>query len=217
MNSTVADLLENCARIGTSTWSDALDDFAIDGVVRGMTRRSGGERFAAIAVTAKQRAGTRGDFEKAELGAGPMLEALGPDRVLMVDLSGAEISTFGGLAAFAAKQSGAAAVVVDGTCRDLEDIRATDVWVATRHVTPTTGKMRVTLEGMDVPVTIGGIKVNSGDLVIGDDTGIVVVPKNDIVRVLRVAEKKLSQDLEVEKELHAGKSFADAAKTAKYM
>src|SRR5262252_8751099 len=91
-----------------------------------------------------------------------------PD-VLMADVGGADVSTFGGLAALATRTRGAAAVVIDGGCRDVEEIRASDLWLASRSVTPTTGKTRLKLEALDEPVTIGGTAVKPGDLVVGDD------------------------------------------------
>ena len=112
---------------------------------------------------------------------------------------------------------GAAAVVIDGACRDVEEIRATGLWLASRSVTPTTGKTRLRLESMGEPVTIGGIAVRQDDLVIGDDTGIVVVPNAELARVLALAEKMLATDLAIEQALKAGQSFAEAAAAANYI
>jgi hypothetical protein len=47
-------LLSRCERIATSTWSDALDESAITGVVTGLSQRSGSGRFAGYAVTARE-------------------------------------------------------------------------------------------------------------------------------------------------------------------
>ena len=212
-----AQLLRRCKAIGTSTWSDALDQCGISGVVRGLVQRSGGGRFAGFAVTARERAGTLGSFPRAEFGVGKMIAAIEPGDVLMADVGGADISTFGGLAALATRKRGAAAVVIDGGCRDVEEIRASGLWLASRSVTPTTGKTRLKLEALGEPVTIGGISVKPGDLVAGDDTGIVVVPRSDLARVLEAAERMLATDAAVEQALHAGKSFSEAAAAANYI
>jgi regulator of RNase E activity RraA len=212
-----AQLLQRCKAIGTSTWSDALDQCGISGVVRGLVQRSGGGRFAGFAVTARERAGTLGSFPRAEFGVGKMIAAIEPGDVLMADVGGADISTFGGLAALATQKRGAAAVVIDGGCRDVEEIRASGLWLASRSVTPTTGKTRLKLEALGEPVTIGGISVKPGDLVAGDDTGIVVVPRSDLARVLEAAERMLATDAAVEQALRAGKSFSEAAAAANYI
>jgi regulator of RNase E activity RraA len=212
-----AQLLQRCKAIGTSTWSDALDQCGISGVVRGLVQRSGRGRFAGFAVTARERAGTLGSFPRAEFGVGKMIATIESGDVLMADVGGADISTFGGLAALATRKREAAAVVIDGGCRDVEEIRASGLWLASRSVTPITGKTRLKLEALGEPVTIGGIAVKPGDLVAGDDTGIVVIPRGDLARVIEAAERMLATDAAVERALHAGKSFSEAAAAANYI
>jgi regulator of RNase E activity RraA len=210
-------LLQRCTSIGTSTWSDALDACEISGVARGLVQRSGRGRFAGFAVTAREHAGERGSFPRADFGVGKMIAAVAPGDVLLVDVGGADISTFGGLAALATKKRGAAAVVVDGACRDIEEIRATDLWLARRSVTPTTGKTRLKLASLNEPIAVGGIAVAPGDLVVGDGTGIVVIPQGELARVLGAAERMLATDAAIEQALHAGKSFSEAAAAADYI
>lgn len=217
MNVDEPGFLARCARLGTSTWSDALDSLGIAGVITGLTQRSGHGRFAAFAVTAIHKIGALGDFDKSEFAVGRMLDAVGRDQVLVVDMGGAAISTAGGLASGAAKKNGVSAILIDGGCRDLDEMRATGLWVASRHVAPTTGKTRVKLMGIGEPATIGGITVNQGDLIIGDDTGIVRIARAEAARVLAVAEAKYEEDLAVERGLKAGQTFAEAAKAAKYL
>jgi regulator of RNase E activity RraA len=209
-------LLSSCALIGTSTWSDALDECGIAGVVRGLTRRGGHGRFAGFAVTARQSVDTLGSFGRMDLGIDKIIDAAGPGAVLMIGMGGAEVSTLGGLAALAAKTKGIAGVVIDGACRDLDQIADTGLWVSTRHVVPTTGKTRVRLESLGDGANVGGVRVHNGDLVIGDDTGIVVVPQAEITRVLTIAEQNMAKDVAVEKALKAGKSLAEATAMTKF-
>lgn len=217
MDMSNGDLLRRCAEIGTSTWSDALDACGIDGITRGLSRRSGSRRVAAFAVTARATAGDRGEFPRTAFGVGEMIAAVGPDQALLVDLGGAEISTFGGLASAAATQRGATAVIIDGGCRDLDEIRHSGLWLASRFVTPTTGKTRLRLDALNGAVTIGGVAAHPGDMVIGDDTGIVVIPSGDIPRVLAEAERILAVDHEMERYIEAGMSFQEAAAKANYI
>ena len=210
-------LLERCARMGSSTWSDALDACGLGGVVQGIARRSGQGAVAGFAVTARHEWGPLGDFDRADFAVGRLVAATGPGRVLMVDVGGAAISTFGGIASMAAAGRGATAVVIDGACRDTDEIRATGLTMASRWVTPTTGKTRLRLQSMGEPVTIGGIAVREGDLVVLDDTGIVVVPRAELPRVLEQAERILAVDHAVEQGIRAGKTFAEAAADANYI
>lgn len=61
------------------------------------------------------------------------------------------MSTFGGLSTSAALAGGMAGIVIDGGCRDVEEIRSSGLFVASRHVTPRSGKLRVKV------VEVGGI------------------------------------------------------------
>jgi regulator of RNase E activity RraA len=217
MTATEKDLLARCGRIGSSTWSDALDTLGIAGVVQGIPCRSGEGRIIGFATTARHSWGPLGSFERADFAVGKLVAATGPGRVLMVDVGGAAISTFGGIASSAAKGREATAVVIDGGCRDVDEIQAAGLWLASRWVTPVTGKTRLKLEELGEPVTIGGVSVSEGDLVVGDDTGIVVVPRAELPRALEAAERIFEIDLAVEKGLKQGKTFGEAAAAANYI
>jgi regulator of RNase E activity RraA len=211
------ELLSRCSGIGTSTWSDSMDACGLSGVVRGLVQRGGKGRFAAFAVTARETAGACGQFPRSAFGVGEIINAVGPGQALMVDMGGADVSTFGGLASLAAARKSAAAVVIDGGCRDIDELQASGLWLASRSVTPVTGKTRLKLESINEPVTIGGIAVRLGDIVVGDDTGIVVVPRNALERVLAEAEKMLAIDHTMQLAIEHGASFKDAASDANYI
>lgn len=217
MSDNEQDLLARCAAIGTSTWADAMDALGIAGVVQGIARRSGQGRIAGFAVTARHVWGGLGDFDRADFAVGRLVAATGPGRVLMVDAGGTCISTFGGIASLAASRRQATAVVIDGACRDVDEIQATGLWLASRHVTPLTGKTRLRLQAMGEPVTIGQLRVAEGDLVVGDDTGLVVVPRERLEAVLAAAQEALAVDKRVEQGIRDGLSFADAAAAANYI
>lgn len=211
------ELLARCARIATSTWSDALDSFGIAGVVQGIQRRSGAGRAIGFATTARHAWGPLGEFDKADFAVGKLVAATGPGKVLVIDAGGAAISTFGGIASLAAKMRDATAVVIDGACRDVEEIQSAGLWLASRWVTPVTGKTRLKLQELGEPVSVGGVPVKQGDLVVGDDTGIVVVPRAELERVLGEAERLLEIDEAVENGVRRGRSFGEAAAAANYI
>ena len=217
MNSTDSALLERCARIGTSTWSDALDELGIAGVIRGLPHRSGQGRFAAFAMTVRETTGALGTHALADFAVAKFLGTIEPGQVLMIDMAGAEVSSFGGMAALATVRRHAAAVVIDGACRDLDDIRRSGLWLASRHVTPTSGKRRAKVESIGEPVTIGGVGVRAGDLVIGDETGILCVPRGALERALARAEEMVALDQQIEAALKNGRSFGEATETTGYV
>lgn len=209
------ELLEKCRRFGTSTWSDAMDEFAIDGIVSGLSHRSGGGRIAGFALPVRARTGPLGSIPLSDFALGTMSARIEKGQVLVVEMHGAEISTMGGIGAKAIALRGAEGVIIDGACRDLDDIRNTGLWVASRYVTPRTGKRRAALVSIGREATIGGISVSDGDLVVADTTGIVVVPKGDITRVLAVAEQIQSRDDRMEEDVGRGATLDQAMNDAK--
>jgi regulator of RNase E activity RraA len=217
MSATDARLLAEYRQIGTSTWSEVLDEIGVQGVIGGLVPRSGEGRFAGFAVTAKAEAAPLGSFKRDAFAVGQMIDAVGPGEALVIDVGGAEGSTFGGLASLAAKIKGVAAVVIDGACRDVEEIRQTGLWLASRHVTPRTGKKRVKVETIGHPISISGVSVAPGDLMVGDETGIVVLPKRHQQECLAMARRMTSIDQEIERAIRGGTSFREAARNANYI
>jgi len=217
MNISNEELMRRCAPIATSTWADALDVLGIHGVVEGITLRAGQGRVIGTAVTARHVCGRLGDFDRSQFAVGKLVAATGPGKILMVDVGGNAVSTFGGIASTAASLRKATAVIIDGACRDVDEIRATGLWMASRHVTPLTGKGRLRLVEMGGTVSIGGVTVKQGDLVVGDDTGIVVIPQSRIHDALAAAESALAVDDAVLAGVKSGKTFAEAAAAANYI
>lgn len=217
MNESDQEILKRCRPIGTGTWSDAMDQLGIPGVLRGLSRRSGSGSFAGFAATAREIPGELGDFPPSDFGIGKIIAATNPGDILMIDMGGADIATFGGLAAVATVLRKVAAVIIDGACRDVDELQSSGLWLASRSVTPMSGKRRLRLGSMGEPIRVGGIPVRQGDLVIGDDTGIVVIPRTELDRVLALAEKAAGMDVQMEEAIRAGKSFSEAAATVKYL
>lgn len=211
------ELKRRCEPIATSTWADALDVVGIHGVVQGITLRAGTGRVIGTAVTGRQVCGKLGDFDRSEFAVGKLVAATGPGKILMIDVGGQPVSTFGGIASTAASMQKATAVIIDGACRDVDEIRETGLWMASRHVTPLTGKGRLKLVEMGGTVTIGGVTVREGDLVVGDDTGIVVIPQERVEEVLAAAEAALAVDDAVLAGVKSGKTFAESAAAANYI
>ncbi len=210
-------VLARCRRIATSTWSDALDQLGIRGVVEGITPRTGSERIAGRAVTVHEDVRPLGAYPVEEFAVGRILQAGATDDVLVIDMGGAAVSTLGGLAAQAATARGIAGVVIDGGCRDIEEIRPIALFVASRHVTPVSGKQRAQVVSINETVRLGGISVSHGDYVIADLTGIVVVPAARVQEALRLAEHLESQDGRFRQALDAGGEFAAIAATLRHL
>jgi len=197
----------------TSTWSDALDRAGINGVVSGLRHVAGRLPIAGRAVTAKQSAAAFGVHPREAFDVPAIVEAVGPGTVLVIDVGGAAISTLGSLAATAVSLRGAVAAIVDGGCRDLDELHATGLTVCSRHITPISGKKRIRTVEVNGAVTCGGVTVHAGDYVVADSTGIVVVPAARFEEVLAIAREIDRKDRAFADALQAGGTFADIARS----
>ncbi|MBI5717179.1 MAG: RraA family protein [Burkholderiales bacterium] len=167
-----------------------------------------GERtMAGTAVTARSRAGDNLTYLRA-------LEFCRPGDVLVVDAGGDLCNAVvGGILTFYASTIGLAGVVIDGAIRDVAEIRASEFPVYARGVTHR-GPYKDGPGEINVPVTVGGMVVNPGDIVVGDQDGLLAIPQDGGVpeliekaRAVLVAEAKTIQAM---KEGRWDRSFIDA-------
>ena len=201
-------LVGRSRRVATSTWSDVLDRLKLEGIVEGLTLRSGSGAICGRAVTVQE---TIGSFEHAAFAPGKFLEKAGSGSVLVIAGGGENVSTFGGLAALAAKNAGVAGVLIDAACRDVGEIRETGLWLASRHATPRSGQGRIRVDAIDVPVTLSNVLISPGDYIVADETGIVSIPQSRIEEALAIAEDLTEKDAQFAAELRKGASFLSAS------
>lgn len=104
-------------------------------------------------------------------------EMLQPGDVLLVDTGGdTRHAPVGEMVALAAQCRGASAVVIDGVCTDIVEIQEMNMPVFARGTSVLTTKLHgLDVGGINVPVSIGGVAVEPGDVVVGDDNGLLVM------------------------------------------
>lgn len=116
----------------------------------------------------------------------------------------------GELSATSLAARGVAGCVLDGGCRDVAFVRETGLPVFARFVTPEDSTWRWELEATQVPVTIGRVRIEPGDWVVGDDDGVVVVPQALAADVLAEAEEKAATESEIRRAVRDGMTPLDA-------
>lgn len=211
MGPSPVELTSRCSRIPTSAWSDALDACGLAGsVIRGLSRRSGHLRVAGPAVTVEETVQNFGDAPLSAFALEAVFAATEPGSVLVFCAAGANVSTLGGLAAKYATMKGVQGVIIDGACRDVEEIETIGLSVWSTHVTPTSGKQRIRIEAVNRKCLCSSVTVTPGDWVIADRTGIVVVPQPKLKEVLGLAEALIVRDSQFEAALVEGVQFGQA-------
>ena len=182
------NLIDGFREVETSTISDVLDTLNIQGVASGIRPTTTEIKMVGPAITVKQIACTVGTYQDSDFCMADILDYVKAGDVLLFDMGGVRISTWGGLASTAAKVKGVEGTVIDGGCRDLSQAIEIGYPVFSRHVTPTTGKTRLKMLELNGPVQCGGVRVIAGDLLVADQTGIVIIPTD---RAQEVLEKSL--------------------------
>lgn len=131
-----------------------------------------------------------------------------PGDVLVVDARGSRRAVAGELFSIEAARRGLAGLVVDGPVRDLVTLRTLDLPIYARSSNPLAGTARE-LGELGVPVTCGGVMVNPGDVLFGDDDGIVVASPAELAALLPAAEAIAAREEQAIARMRAGESLLD--------
>jgi len=128
--------------------------------------------------------------------------------VLVIDGQG-ELNTglLGNIIALEARLKGIAGIVVDGAIRDRAEICRDRLPIFARAVVPNAGGAEY-LGEMGVTVQCGGVVVHPGDWVVGDEDGVVVIPRDQLASALEGAEQLARVEKKIEKAVRRGKSVA---------
>jgi 4-hydroxy-4-methyl-2-oxoglutarate aldolase len=120
----------------------------------------------------------------------PVMSALGeaaPGDVLVIATNGGSRAVFGELIATEASRRGLAGIVADGLCRDLRGLRAIGLPVFARGTTPRSGTS-VSRAALGATIVCGSVEVSPGDIVFGDDDGLLIAGAERIAAALETAE-----------------------------
>jgi 4-hydroxy-4-methyl-2-oxoglutarate aldolase len=107
--------------------------------------------------------------------------------VLVIAANGATSAVFGELFATEARRRGLAGIVADGLCRDLRGLRRIGLPVFARGTTPRSGTT-VSRAALGATIACGGVEVSPGDIVFGDDDGVLIAAPERIAAALETAE-----------------------------
>ena len=133
------------------------------------------------------------------------IDVANPGEVIVIDAGGVGPAVWGELATHSCLAKGLKGVVIDGAIRDTPDIREMKFPAFARIITGQAGEPKG-LGEINVPITIGGIRVNPGDWVVGDDDGVIVLPKADVVEMTNRAMDCLERENRIRAEIDRGKT-----------
>jgi 4-hydroxy-4-methyl-2-oxoglutarate aldolase len=200
------------SRIDTATLSDALDRHGISGQCYHIKPLDSKFRLVGRAYTLRygpigHPPGTVGDY----------IDDIPAGAVVVLDNAGRDDATvWGDILTDIAHRRGIAGTVIDGVCRDVALSLSLQYPIYSKGSWMRTGKDRVQVEAIQVPVTIGNVRVNPGDLLRGDADGVVVIPGALEDEVLTAAEHIEAAESRIRETVRSGMRLDEARKQFKY-
>ncbi|ODS32807.1 MAG: thiamine monophosphate synthase [Candidatus Scalindua rubra] len=126
-------------------------------------------------------------------------------NVIVIDSGGVGPAVWGELATHSAIQRGLAGVAVNGAIRDSSEIRKLQFPTFAKLVMPNAGEPKGFGE-IGVPINISGITINNGDWIVGDDDGLIVIPKREAKEMVNHAMDWLEKENRIREEISQGKT-----------
>lgn len=200
------ELIAAFRQLDTASVSDAMDKLGIPCGLRGIRpvvrgRKICGDAFTVHYVPCGVVKGTVGDF----------IDDVQPGQVIVIDNGGRDYCTvWGDIMTFTAVQKNLGGTVIDGVCRDVDGIEQLNYPIYTKSMYMVTGKERVQVDAVNVPVAVSGVQVRPGDLILGDDSGVVVVPADRAEEVLQIAQNIEATEQQIIAKVKAGNTLKDA-------
>ena len=148
---------------------------------------------------------------------GDFIDNVEPGQVVVIDNGGRTYCTvWGDIMTYTAKTRGIEGTLIDGVCRDVNGIKELGYGIYTKGKYMVTGKERVTVDAVNVPVAISGVQVRPGDIILGDDSGALVVPKEKAEEVLALARHIEEVEQQIIAEVKSGSPLKAAREKLGY-
>ncbi len=205
-------IMDAFKRLDTTSVSDALDRLGIAGGLLGIKpvvhdTTICGQAFTVHYVPCGAVKGTVGDF----------LDDVEPGQVVVIDNAGRDYCTvWGDLMSITATRMDVAGTIIDGVCRDIPAIKKIKYPIFTKGTYMVTGKDRVYVDAVNVPVAVSGIQIKAGDIVIGDETGVLAIPIERAEEVLKVSQEIAEKEALIEAAIKNGATLKEARQKAGY-
>ena len=206
------EAVEQFERLSTTTVSDALDRLSVAGQCLGIkpldpSFRLCGRAFTMRTIPVTSDPGTVGDY----------IDDVPEGKIVVIDNAGRPDATvWGDILTFVSNRRGIGGTVIDGHCRDIALSLQLKYPIFSRGWSMRTGKDRVQLEAMHVPVSIGGARVEPGDLLLGDADGVVVLPTERETEVIALAHDIEVAENRIRKAVEDGMRLDEARQQFKY-
>ena len=198
-------VIELLREVSAPNISDAMHR---KGAMKGILPICTGHKIVGRAITVRT---LPGDWAKPV----EAIDRAGSGNVIVIDNGRADVAPWGGLATLSCMNRKIAGVVIDGAVRDVDEIRKFDYPLFARAIVPNAGEPKGYGE-IGVEIVCGGQVVRDGDYIVGDDSGVVVIPKERAYEIARRAKEVYKTELRIRAEIKRGKSLSEVLDLAKW-
>lgn len=202
-----SDLVARLYKLDTCAVSDAMDALQLKGVVAGLKALSVPKKIAGRAVTVKLGPKTS-QVSTRHLGTAA-IEAASPGDVIVVEHGRSDAAGWGGNLAIAAMQRGVSGVIVDGACRDVDEMREIGFPAYAREAVPFTARGRIEEHAFNEPVKVAEVEVRPGDLVLADGNGIAFIPGDRAEEIIQAAERIVRKEMLMAEAIRSGQPVSE--------
>jgi 3-hexulose-6-phosphate synthase/6-phospho-3-hexuloisomerase len=135
--------------------------------------------------------------------------------VIIIDAGSGRTAVWGELASWSCKQKGVAGVVIDGAIRDVDEILKMDFPAFARHKRSAAGEPKGYGEiGCDI--VCGGREVKHGDWIVGDETGVHVIPQKMVVEIANRSLDVMERENRIREEIQRGSTLSEVINVEKW-
>ena len=214
------DVVEKLGALSTGNLSDAMDNLSLQrGVITGlaMLTQAESKRIAGFAFTMKQMYRHQGSVGAKLAKHSEAINRLAePGDVLVIDAGGRmDVCNGGGLLAMRAKVRGLAGFVINGCYRDIDEVDEYKFPIFARGATPVRSAPDLETVGFEIPVEIDGVQIRTGDVVVADRDGVIVIPVEFAQAVLDEAQSIAEKEKQLLQLVCEGMDFEAASAQVK--
>jgi 3-hexulose-6-phosphate synthase/6-phospho-3-hexuloisomerase len=191
--------------VSTPNISDAMHR---KGAMRDIHPINPGTKIVGTAITVQTFAG---DWAKPV----EAIDLAGPGNVIVIYNGSNNVAPWGGLATLSCKIKNIEGVVVDGAVRDVDEIRSMNYPIFASAITPNASEPKGMGE-INAEIICGGRTVRPGDYIVGDESGVVVVPKERAYEIARRAKMVEETESRLYEEIRRGKTLSQVANLKKW-
>ncbi|HPA49541.1 MAG TPA: 3-hexulose-6-phosphate synthase [Methanofastidiosum sp.] len=199
------ELVDALKKVSSSNVSDAMHR---GGAMKGIHTVVPGLKMAGKALTVKTM---NGDWAKAV----EAIDLANKGDILVIDTNCGNIAIWGELATWSAVKRELGGIVIDGAVRDVDDLKEIRFPVFARYEVPDAGDPKGFGE-IGCEIICGGLKVTTGDYIIGDDSGVVVIPQEEAQEIINRSLDVKEKENRIREEIKRGSTLSKVLKLKKW-